>query len=149
MVDAFKPSDIPDYYLLYEATESNSRYMLEQLDRRLADGSVETVCFGGNEIVVTVSFENGEVVLDFVGAEPSWGDAVLTQDIEEFRTLLTKCIDYYTAWNSKYVTPSGTSTRGAGRWNRRVKLPWPVLNRHREHRDRTDGDEPRPGRRRR
>jgi hypothetical protein len=97
MVDAFKPSDIPHYYMFYETTESDSRHMLEQLDRRQTEGSVETVCFGGNIIVVTVDFDNGAVELDFVGAEPSWGDAVLTLDIEEFRTLLKKCIDYYTS----------------------------------------------------
>lgn len=95
MVDAFKPSDIPDYYLFYEATESTSRHILGQLDRRVAEGSVETVCFGGNEIVVTVDFGDGVVTLDFVGAELSWGDAVLTQSMGEFRALLERCIDHY------------------------------------------------------
>lgn len=97
MAEAFKPSDIPNYYMFYEATESDSRYMLEQVDRRVAEGSAETVCFGGNLIEVTVDFQIGKVVLDFVGAELSWGDAVFTLNIEEFRTLLESCIDFYTS----------------------------------------------------
>lgn len=107
MVDAFKPSDIPHYYLFYEATESISRHMLEQLDRLVAEGSVETVCFGGNEIVVTVDFRGGLVTLDFVGAELSWGDAMLTQSIGEFRALLERCIDHY-ATNGPWLLDSGS-----------------------------------------
>jgi hypothetical protein len=95
MVDAFRPSDIPHYFLFYEMTESNGRHMLEQIDRRVNAGSAETVCFGGNEIVVTVDFEDDAVTLDFIGAEPSWGNAVLTQSIGEFRALLQRCIDHY------------------------------------------------------